>query len=296
MTVRAPVGDLAISAYESCIGRGVCAIKGNKFIYYKLLNSKINKYWERLSTGTTIMAVTSVDIKNMFIYIPLNKEQNKIASFLSLVDRRIELQEEKINKLELYKKGMMQKIFNQEICLNNKYLKDVYTIWKEQKLSDISKISKGKQLNKKNFIVNGEYDVINGGRERSGTTNTYNVKANSISISEGGNSCGFVKYNDKNFFAGGHCYFLEKVKINTAYLYQFLKYNEKKIKSLRVGTGLPNIQKNDINNFKILIPSKDEQNKIEYCLSNIDILLNKENLKKIKLNKFKKGLIQQMFV
>ena len=76
---------------------------------------------------------------------------------------------------------------------------------KKIKLVDICEISKGSQLNRTDMVDDGKYYVQNGGIDISGYTNEYNTEENTISISEGGNSCGYVNYNKEKFWAGGHC-------------------------------------------------------------------------------------------
>ena len=66
--------------------------------------------------------------------------------------------------------------------------------WDTKHLGEIIEISKGEQLNKSNLTLKGDYPVWNGGIQPSGFTNTYNQMENTITISEGGNSCGFVNY------------------------------------------------------------------------------------------------------
>ena len=103
----------------------------------------------------------------------------------------------------------------------------------------------------------------------SGYTDSFNTKANTISISEGGNSCGFVAFNAENFWSGGHNYTLGNLKMETQFLYQYLKFQENLIMSMRVGSGLPNIQKSNLAELKISYPSVDEQTKIAnlfYCI------------------------------
>lgn len=151
----------------------------------------------------------------------------------------------------------------------------------ETTLGKVCKINKGKQLNKENMVENGKYYVLNGGKVPSGYTNSWNTEKNTITISEGGNSCGFVNFNKENFWAGGHCYNLTKLSsdININYLFNYLKFKELKIMKLRVGSGLPNIQKGDIENFKIYLMPIEEQRKIGKFLSlfNNEIkLLNKK--------------------
>ena len=114
MTVRAPVGDLAINEFESCIGRGVCSIEGNKFIYYLLQSLKDNHVWERLSQGSTFESINSNDIKNLKVKMPSEETQNTISLFLTEIDSKIELYEIQFLTFQKLKKGLLQQMF---VCL-----------------------------------------------------------------------------------------------------------------------------------------------------------------------------------
>lgn len=148
------------------------------------------------------------------------------------------------------------------------------------------------------MLSDGKYYVLNGGINPSGYTNNWNTPKNIITISEGGNSCGYVNYNHEKFWSGGHCYSLNNLddEFNDYYLYNFLKYKEKHIMSLRVGSGLPNIQKKDLINFKIYYPLIEEQNKIANFLFKVDKKIDLIQDQIDKMEEFKKGLLQQMFV
>ena len=115
LTVRAPVGDLAINEYKSCIGRGVCSIEGNKFIYYFLQTLKDKHVWERLSQGSTFESINSNDIKNLNVKIPSEKTQKSISNFLTIIDNKIELLEKKYGNYQNFKKYLMQQIFAQKL-------------------------------------------------------------------------------------------------------------------------------------------------------------------------------------
>ena len=119
----------------------------------------------------------------------------------------------------------------------------------------------------------GTYYVLNGGMEASGFTNQYNTPANTISISEGGNSCGYVSLNLERFWSGGHNYTLQNLKIDTIFLYQWLKRHEKEIMALRVGSGLPNIQKSSLQDVEVAYSTTAEQQAIATFLIKIDNLI-----------------------
>ncbi|WP_229035936.1 restriction endonuclease subunit S [Phocaeicola vulgatus] len=72
----------------------------------------------------------------------------------------------------------------------------------------MAEIIKGQQINGSELSDSGKYYVMNGGIAPSGYYDSYNTEADTISISEGGNSCGYVQYNSSEFWSGGHCYTL----------------------------------------------------------------------------------------
>ena len=168
--------------------------------------------------------------------------------------------------------------------------------WQEFRLGDICEIKKGEQLNKLTLSddTKGKFAVINGGILPSGYTDKFNSHENTITISEGGNSCGFVNLIREKFWSGGHCYTIVESKANTLYLYYFLKFKEKFIQELRVGSGLPNIQKKDIEKFKIFLPALTEQKKIAQILSICDKEIDTLKSKLQCLKTQKKGLMQQL--
>lgn len=85
--------------------------------------------------------------------------------------------------------------------------------------------------------------MLNGRIMPSGYLNEYNTNENTITISEDGNSCGYVNFNKMKFWCWGYYYKIISVSINIYCLYHLLKYNKKRIMDLRVGNSLPNIQK-----------------------------------------------------
>ena len=81
----------------------------NEFIYYSLLNLRkdINKFIETGTQGNLNAAL----VKSFDVAIPIKKEQQKIASFLSLVDKKIDLAKQQIEKTQTFKKGLLQQMF-----------------------------------------------------------------------------------------------------------------------------------------------------------------------------------------
>ena len=260
----------------------------NKFIeYYFSLANRANRYFKPIVRigAKHDMKIGNQEVLTNQVVFPTVKEQEKIADFLSLLDERISAQNKIIEDLKKLKSAISDRLF--------KNIKgDVIT------LSEICDIVKGKQINGEYLTESGEYYVMNGGTEPSGYYGDYNVDANTISISEGGNSCGYVQFNTSPFWSGGHCYSIQNIAdhVDNLYLYHYLKSNEEVIMRLRIGSGLPNIQKKDLTMFKIKVPTFEQQITISTFLSSLE---RKADIEERILNvilKQKLYLLQQMFI
>ncbi|RRC96614.1 restriction endonuclease subunit S [Prevotella sp. OH937_COT-195] len=165
-------------------------------------------------------------------------------------------------------------------------------------LSEICDIVKGKQVNSELLSEHGKYYVMNGGTEPSGYYDNYNVEADTISISEGGNSCGYVQFNKYPFWSGGHCYSIQNIanNIEELYLYHYLKTKEEAIMKLRIGSGLPNIQKKDLAMFRVKVPNIERQKSISTFLSSLDRKTEIEERMLNGMQKEKQYLLRHMFI
>ena len=148
--------------------------------------------------------------------------------------------------------------------------------WK--KFGDICSVHTGNQLNRDDMIENGMYPVVNGGKEFSGFTNSYNETANNITISQGGESAGYVNWIESNFWAGAHCYVVEHdAQIDKRYLYHTLKNKERDIQLSKQGAGIPGLNRGTLYKQIIPIPSLSEQTRIVGILDTFTASI--ENLK-----------------
>ena len=111
LTVRAPVGKIGRAQLKACIGRGVCAIKGDIFIYYFLELFDLQNKWIKFSQGSTFESVSGNEIKSIDIAYPTNEERQKISKFLSKLDELLKNQLLKIELLKQRKQGLLQKMF-----------------------------------------------------------------------------------------------------------------------------------------------------------------------------------------
>ena len=250
------------------IARGKIWVNNHAHVLLPYKNIDINFLSEALerlnyaiyNTGTTMPKLNQEVCRKICLNIPSREEQNKIGNLLFLLNERIATQNKIIEDLKKLKSAIYQKMFESLVAPT-------------LKLGQIVEIIKGQQVNGTDLLEQGDYYVMNGGTTSSGWLNRYNTEANTISISEGGNSCGYVQYNTSRYWSGGHCYslrILHPQETLDLYLYHFLKWQEDNIMALRIGSGLPNIQKKDLLRFPVILPTIIQQNKIVSILSAIE--------------------------
>ena len=239
----------------------------------------------RIAQGTKIFSINTRNFAECYVGVPSKEEQTKIATLLRLIDERIATQNKIIEDLKKLKSAISERLF--------KSAKGSIVL-----LFDICDIVKGKQINGENLSESGIYYVMNGGTEPSGYYDDYNVEANTISISEGGNSCGYVQFNTSPFWSGGHCYSIQNIadNVDNLYLYHYLKSEEDAIMKLRIGSGLPNIQKKDLAMFKVKIPTVELQIQISTFLSSLERKAEIEERIQDAILKEKQYLLYQMFI
>lgn len=235
--------------------------------------------------GKSIVHLHNSDLKEVLVSIPSYDEQLHIVKLLTKIDEMIETQSKIIDDYNSLKMGIYNCMFKENYA--------------DYKLKQLAYIVKGDQINNDQLLSNGSYYMMNGGASPSGYLDSYNVSENTISISEGGNSCGYVQFNSSPFWSGGHCYTIQNVNsalIENKYLYHYLKYKEKEIMNLRIGTGLPNIQKKDLESFTILVPSLLIQRKNLALFEMLDEKISILNEELANLQKQKKYLLCNMFI
>ena len=257
--------------------------------YFVFSQLHTHRYWRWVSIMSARSGqpgINSQEYASFPIFTTTLIEENKISTLLSLIDKRIATQNKIIEDLKKLKSALYQEMFGNLVA-------------QTLKLGQIAEIIKGEQVNGTELLEQGKYYVMNGGTLPSGWLNKFNTEANTISISEGGNSCGYVQYNTSRYWSGGHCYSLKILhpqETSDLYLYHFLKWQEGNIMALRIGSGLPNIQKKDLLRFPVILPSITQQNKIVSILSVIEEKVSCE----ISISKYfikqKEYLLSQLFI
>lgn len=257
---------------------------------------KYNNWVDKMCARSGQPGINAEEYATYSFIIPKSaQEQSRIAEILMQWDKAIELQEKLIEAYQKSKKYYLNKMFPKKGSNVPEIRFPGFTApWEQRKLKQVATIQKGEQLSKAKLDSVGKYYVLNGGMEPSGFCDEYNTEPNTISISEGGNSCGYVALNLDRFWSGGHNYTLQNLRIDTEFLFQCLKGIETKIMALRVGSGLPNIQKAAIDGVDIIFPLEDEQKSIGQFLTKLSNLITLHQQKRDKLLKQRRALQQYL--
>ena len=310
----------ALIVKNVAIGRTINILKPiNVNIYSQIyvsyyINHKLRKKISTLAKGSSISNVYNSDLKTLEIILPNLQEQTKIATFLTTIDKKIYLLKQKKSVLEEYKRGIMQKIFSQEIRFkdeNGNYFKD----WVEKSLGEICiKAQSGgtpKSTNKK--FYNGDIpflsisDITKQGKYLKDTeksiskegldnSSSWLVPINSIIYTMYA-SVGFVSIN-KTPIATSQAVFnlILKEDYDIEFVYYLLVDFKKNIdKYITTGTQ-GNLSAQTVKGFVLNIPSKKEQIKIANFLSKIDDKIELVNIQIEDNIEYKKGIFQKMFI
>lgn len=133
--------------------------------------------------------------------------------------------------------------------------------WKT--LGEVCDIHKGVQFNKTDMKEVGTYPVINGGINPSGYAEVFNEGKNTITISQGGASAGYVNFLRNKFWLGAHCYaVIPYDAVLNKYLYHFIKMNEITLQQCQYGAGIPALAKSTISSLEIPVPPLPVQEEI----------------------------------
>lgn len=313
----------ALTIENVAIGRTINVLRPLKeniysqiFVSY-YINHKLKVKISTLAKGSSISNVYNSDLKTLEIKLPSLPEQTRIADFLSAVDEKLHLLKEKKALLEEYKKGMMQKIFNQELRFKDDNGED-FGDWEEKKFSNFIKLYRGssprpivqytttsddgvnwikigdtKKAN--NFIIDdvSEKITVEGAKHSRKVEIGEIILANSMSFGKSYilNIEGCIY--DGWFVLREYDRFFEKM-----FLIQLLNsdYLQSQYNTLSTGGVVQNISSEIVYSTFLLKPPLKEQTKIAQFLSAIDDKIGLVGNQIEETVAYKKGLLQGMFV
>lgn len=263
--------------------------------------------YTKYNTGTAQPKLNAEIVKKIKLNLPQKQEQEKIASFLTSVDTKIEQLTKKEELLQQYKKGIMQKIFNQEIRFKADDGSE-FCEWKKEKLSKYLIEYKNKSTfeneypvltsSNKGLMLQSDYFGENRLTERDNIgfnivpSNfiTYRSRSDNRTFTFNINTLGYIGIISTYYPV------FECKNADNRFMVTLLNKNKHFIGKYSVGTSQTVLSFNELKNIKMLIPCVEEQTKIANFLSSIDTKIQ-QTQKQLELSKeFKKALLQQMFV
>ena len=261
-------------------------------------------------------------LKSYQISVPKLEEQKKIGDFFSKLDRQIELEEQKLAKLEEQKKGYMQKVFSQELRFKDENGND-YPEWVEETIPQIIQLIT-------DYVANGSFAAIRENVTYSSVEdyayvirlqdasanwkgpfvytneNAYDflkktsLFENDIIMSNVGTVGKFFKVPkmDKPMTLGPNALLFrsESNDMNFLYFYLNSKFFKKKLKRIITPGVQSKVNKTDLKKIAIKMPKLKEQEKIGDFFSRLDEIISKQSQKIGEMKLRKKGFLQKMFI
>ena len=307
--VGANAGSVNKINEKCCISDNTLVLESNNilndFLYFSLCYFNPKK----LIFGSGQPLVTGSQLKNIIIGVPTILEQKKISLFMSLLDKKIELQSKKIEALKLYKKGLIDHLVSNMNIVNSKKLSQLgYTYSglsgksKEDFVDGNCKFITFMSVLKNNISENLFSTVKIGEKERQNKVLKGDLFfTGSSETKEEVGMVSTLNYDFDNLYLNSFCFGFRLNlldEINNNFLCNLLlssKYR-KIISNLGQGFTRVNISKKELLDIDIEYPDYDDQLRITNTLNNMYSKIKLEEEKLSKLESLKKGLMQNMFV
>lgn len=282
------------------------------FSGYLMKSNTVRKKVMKIATGASILGISKTNFSKLKVNTPSLPEQQKIASFLTKVDEWIDNLKQQKEKLEEYKKGIMQKIFSQEIRFRDDNGED-FPNWEKKRLGEVCDYKNGGSF-EKNVVENGKYNLIslnsiniNGDLKDSHKTvnsaDWFLEKGDLVMVLSDvahGDFLGLVDIipKDNEYVLNQRMGLLRVASknIDLIFLRFYINNKQKYFKRHGQGSSQQNLSKGDILKFLILTPLLKEQQKIADFLTSIDKTIELKQEQIFKAENWKKGLMQKMFV
>ncbi|MDQ0428526.1 type I restriction enzyme S subunit [Planomicrobium stackebrandtii] len=225
------------------------------------------------------------------VTLPSLNSQKKIVKLLLLHDRKRQKQKEKVEELQQFKKGMMQKIFSQELRFKDEDGGE-FGEWEEKKIGHVLKIKHGRDQ-KKIETPSGKFPILATGGI-IGRTDTFIYDQESVLIGRKGTIDRPV-FMDTPFWTVDTLFYSE-IREDNSPKFIFYVFQDINWKLYNEASGVPSLSAKTIEAINITVPQHEEQKKIASYLSVIDRKIEKEKEKLMVLEEQKKGFMQGLFI
>ena len=284
----------------------VLRAKDNAYFLFASLEHKDIRRWTQLA-GASRKKLLKESMLKITIMIPSLPEQQKIADFLSTIDTIIEKQRAMVSAWEERKKGVMQKLFSQEVRFKADDGSD-FPDWEEKKMTDLFTriVEKNRTDLPALTIIQGQGTVRRDESDRrisydsKGLKNYKVVRKDNFIVHLRSFEGGLEIANQDGIVSPAYHVYQGNANVNPKFYYPYFRSNNFIRGHLAICvTGVrdgKNIEMNAFDELLLPCPSLPEQQKIADCLSALDAVIEKQKETLEKWQELKKGLLQQMFV
>lgn len=268
----------------------------SEYLHYLIASDKFISY---VMTGAKGVKMPRGDKEHMMkfsIMVPSLPEQQKIADFLSTIDTIIEKQQATVSAWEERKKGVMQKLFSQEVRFKADDGSD-FPDWEEKEVKDVCSVATGKS-NTQDKVDSGKYEFyVRSPIVEHSDKYLFDEEA-VITVGDGVGTGKVFHYVNGKYNLHQRCYRMyDFMGVIGKYFFYFFSQNfYRRIKAMSAKTSVDSVRMEMITKMKMNVPSLPEQQKIADCLSALDTVIEKQKETLEKWQELKKGLLQQMFV
>ena len=245
-------------------------------------------------TGTTVESIDFAKMKSTALMVPYIEEQQAIGSFFSRLDNLITLHQRKYDKLVVFKKSMLEKMFPKDgESVPEIRFAGFTDPWEQRKLGDVAPLQRGFDL-PVNQMTPGPYPVVmsNG---IGGWHSKYMVKGPGVVTGRSG-TIGSLHYIEQNFWPHNTSLWVTSFNGNEPRFIYWL-YASIGLERFGSGSGVPTLNRNDVHDLRVGFPCDvAEQRRIGTFFSRLDTLITLHQRKLELLRNIKKSLLDKMFV
>jgi type I restriction enzyme S subunit len=282
-TSRAGIGNTAILRHSACTNQGFQSLViGDADVYFVYsMSERIKKWAEEKASGSTFLEISGRQLETMPVNLPSLVEQQAIGSFFSHLDDLITLHQRKYDKLVIFKKSMLEKMFPKDgESVPEIRFAGFTDPWEQRKLIMVAPLQRGFDLPAEK-IIPGVYPVMmsNG---IGAYHNEYKVKGPGVVTGRSG-TIGNLQYVESAFWPHNTTLWVTKFYGNHPKFIYYL-YEKIDLKRYKAGSGVPTLNRNDVHDTMVFFPaSRKEQELISAVLTYLDDLITLHQRKRLSI-------------
>ena len=295
-TSRAGIGNTAILRHSACTNQGFQSLViGDADVYFVYsMSERIKKWAEEKASGSTFLEISGRQLETMPVNLPSLVEQQAIGSFFSHLDDLITLHQRKYDKLVIFKKSMLEKMFPKDgESVPEIRFAGFTDPWEQRKLGEVAHFINGRAYSQNELLFSGKYPVLRVGNFYTNDSWYYSD----------------LELEDKNYAYEGdllytwsatfgphiwhgnkviYHYHIWKVQLEAAleklFAFQLLERDKERILSDKNGSTMVHITKTGIENTSVLMPcSVEEQRRIGAFFDHLDSIITLHQRKRLSI-------------